>query len=58
MTEQDDMQTDSIIKGEQLQRILEAALLAAGQPLSTAQLAELFSEEERPPTGETSRALE
>jgi len=58
MTEQDDMQTDSIIKGEQLQRILEAALLAAGQPLSTAQLAELFSEEERPPTGEISRALE
>jgi segregation and condensation protein B len=58
MTEQDDMQTDSIIKGEQLQRILEAALLAAGQPLSTTQLAELFSEEERPPTSEISKALE
>jgi segregation and condensation protein B len=58
MTEQDDMQTDSIIKGEQLQRILEATLLAAGQPLSTIQLAELFSDEERPPTGEISRALE
>jgi len=58
MTEQDDMQTDSIINGEQLQRILEAALLAAGQPLSIAQMAELFGDEERPPTGEISRALE
>lgn len=58
MTEQDDMELDSIIKGEQLQRILEAALLAAGQPLSTAQLAALFNDDERPPTGEISRALE
>jgi len=58
MTEQDDMILDSMIKGEQLQRILEAALLAAGQPLTTLQLATLFSDEERPPTGEISRALE
>jgi len=58
MTEQDDMNIASMIKGDQLQRILEAALLAAGQPLSPVQLAELFNQEERPPTGEISRALE
>jgi segregation and condensation protein B len=58
MTEQNDMTTISMIKGEQLQQILEAALLAAGQPLSPVQLAALFSDEERPPTGEISRALE
>ena len=58
MIEQEDMTIDSIIKGEQLQQILEAILLAAGQPLSAAQLAALFTDEERPPTGEISRALE
>ena len=58
MTEQDDMTIDQIIQGEQLQNILEAALLAAGQPLSPAQLAALFSDDERPPKGEISRALE
>jgi len=58
MTEQDDMTINSIIKGEQLKQILEAALLAAGEPLSPAQLGALFSDEERPPTGEISRALE
>ena len=58
MIEQEDMTIDSIIKGEQLQQILEAILLAAGQPLSTAKLAALFTDEERPPTGEISRALE
>lgn len=57
MTEQND-KTTSVIKGEQLQQILEAALLAAGQPLSPVQLAALFSDEERPPTGEISRTLE
>lgn len=41
-----------------MQRILEAALLAAGQPLSMAQLAALFTDEERPPRGEISRALD
>jgi len=52
------MTIDSIIKGEQLQQILEAALLAAGQPLSPVQLAALFNDDERPPTGEISRVLE
>jgi len=47
-----------MIQGEQLQQILEAALLAAGQPLSHPQLAALFSDEERPPSGEISRVLE
>jgi len=58
MIEQEDMTIDSIIQGEQLQQILEAALLAAGQPLSTAQLSALFTDEERPPKGEISRALD
>jgi segregation and condensation protein B len=58
MTEQNDMTASSMIQGEQLKQILEAALLAAGQPLSHAQLSALFSEEERPPGGELSRALE
>ena len=58
MTEQNDMTTTSMIQGEQLQQILEAALLAAGQPLSHPQLAALFSDEERPPSGEISRVLE
>ena len=57
MTEQKDT-TDSMITGKQLQLILEAALLAAGQPLSQVQLAALFSDEERPPAGEISRSLE
>ena len=58
MIEQEDMTIDSIIQGEQLQQILEAALLAAGQPLSMAQLSALFTDEERPPKGEISRALD
>lgn len=58
MTEQEEMMTDSIIQGEQLQQVLEAAMLAAGQPLSMAQLAALFTDEERPPKGEISRALD
>jgi len=47
-----------MVDGEQLIQIIEAALLAAGQPLSHAQLGALFSEEERPPGGEISKALE
>jgi len=58
MTEQTNMTTTSMVKGEQLQQILEAALLAAGQPLSQVQLSALFSDEERPPAGEIGRALE
>jgi segregation and condensation protein B len=50
--------TTDMVQGEQLKLILEAALLAAGQPLSMAQLQALFSDEERPPAGEISRALE
>jgi len=46
------------VQGEQLKHILEAALLAAGQPLSLAQLRALFSDEERPPSGAISKALE
>jgi segregation and condensation protein B len=52
------MKKTSMVTGEQLQQILEAALLAAGQPLSQVQLEALFSDEERPPGGEISRALE
>ncbi len=48
----------SMIQGKQLEQILEAALLAAGQPLSLVQLNALFSETERPPSGEIGRALE
>ena len=48
----------SVVESEQLKQILEAALLAAGQPLSHAQLGALFSDEERPPAGEISKALE
>ncbi len=59
MTEQNEATAvTSMIQGGQLKQILEAALLAAGQPLSHAQLGALFSEEERPPAGEISRALE
>ncbi len=42
----------------QLKQIIEAALLAAGEPLNPAQLAALFSDEERPPADQISRALE
>jgi segregation and condensation protein B len=58
MTEKNEMTKPSMIKGSQLKKILEAALLAAGQPLSSIQLAALFNDEERPPTGEISRTLE
>jgi len=58
MTKKTDADTTSMIQGEQLKLILEAALLAAGQPLSQVQLAALFSDEERPPAGEIGRALE
>jgi segregation and condensation protein B len=42
----------------QIKRIFEAALLAAGQPLSLAQLAALFGDEDAPPHEEIARALE
>ncbi len=40
-----------------LKSILEAILMAAGEPLNTAALASVFSEEERPSTSEISEAL-
>ncbi len=52
------MAETTMIDGQQLKKILEAALLAAGQPLSQTQLAALFSDEERPPGGEINKALE
>lgn len=58
MAEHDTMASVETIGGEHLKHILEAALLAAGQPLSHAQLAALFSDDERPPGGEISKALE
>jgi segregation and condensation protein B len=59
MTEQTEQAgITSMIQGERLKQILEAALLAVGEPLSHAQLGALFSDEERPPAGEISRALE
>jgi len=42
----------------QLKRIFEAALLAAGQPLSFAQLAALFEEQDAPAHEEIARAIE
>jgi len=42
----------------QIKRIFEAALLAAGQPLSFAQLAALFDEQDTPTHEEIARALE
>ena len=58
MSEQNKTTMNAMVEGEQLKQILEAALLAAGEPLSHVQLAALFSDEERPPSGEISRALE
>jgi segregation and condensation protein B len=44
--------------GGRLKQIIEAALLAAGEPLSHAQLAALFNDAERPPVADITRALE
>jgi segregation and condensation protein B len=43
---------------DQLQRVVEAILLAAGRPLSLDQLLALFTDEERPERGELRGALE
>ena len=56
MTEQNNLASE--LEGKQLKQILEAALLAAGEPLSQAQLATLFSDEERPPGATIGKALE
>ena len=42
---------------ESLKRIIEAALLAAGEPLSITALGALFADEERPSAGEIGAAL-
>ena len=42
---------------DSLKRIIEAALLAAGEPLSIAALGTLFGDEERPSAGEIGAAL-
>ena len=42
---------------ESLKRIIEAALLAAGEPLSLTALGALFTDEERPSAGEIGSAL-
>ena len=41
-----------------LKPIIEAAILAAGQPLTIAQISELFDESERPSHTEVAQALE
>lgn len=41
-----------------LKQILEAALLAAGEAMSTAQLASLFEEKEQPAAGDINKALQ
>ncbi len=43
--------------GQYVKNVVEAALLAAGRPLSVAQLVELFDERERPPADEVRVAL-
>lgn len=46
------------IEAPELKRILEAAMLAAGQPLTIAQMSDLFDEGERPTHTEMAQALE
>ncbi|WP_374973596.1 SMC-Scp complex subunit ScpB, partial [Spongiibacter marinus] len=46
-----------MIDAQQIQRILEGALMAAGKPLTLAQLAELFDEQQRPAANEIRDAL-
>ena len=45
------------VNPQQLKNILEAAMLAAGEPLSVDRLLSLFPEEERPETAEVREAL-
>jgi segregation and condensation protein B len=46
-----------MLEQSQLKRILEAALMAVGRPLSLQQLSELFDPEDRPVTGDLQDAL-
>ena len=52
------MSDPRIAPPDNLKQIIEAALLAAGEPLSVAQIAALFEDAERPGNAEISRALE
>src|SRR4051812_18157043 len=52
------VETRPTMEHQQLKRILEAALLAAAQPLSLPQLSALFAEPEVPAHEELARALE
>lgn len=52
------MTQPQMIEAAQLKRIIEAALLAAAQPLSLAQLSALFGEHEMPSHQDMARALE
>ncbi len=58
MTDQDKTSDVSGINGIQLKCIIEAALLAARQPLSLAQLGALFTDDERPSGADIGKALE
>lgn len=58
MAEQNEVAEIAVVQGDHLRQILEAALLAAGQALTHAQLSALFSDEERPPGSDISKALE
>jgi segregation and condensation protein B len=51
-------ETDSDMDPDFIRRIVEAALLASPQPLTTAQLAALFHDEERPAPGAIEAALQ
>ena len=55
--DQEMVSEQSTISGDQLRQIIEAALLAAAQPLNPAQLLSLFTEDEQPSRAELSQAL-
>ena len=57
MTEAIESGPATLIEGH-LKQIIEAALLAAGEPLSHAQISALFTDAERPPARDISMALE
>lgn len=57
MTEASETAANGPVEG-QLRQIIEAALLAAGEPLSHAQISALFNDDERPASADISRALE
>jgi segregation and condensation protein B len=54
----DRKESHPMTESNQLKRIVEAALLAAAQPLSLLQLSALFGENEQPPHEELAKAIE